>query len=120
MRWLASFTVALAGAFELGIGLKLSPTQCGFRFGGHLNKLLNFQVVVCRAVHDLKPSYIVGTTNHDVYRLRGRDPKQLLVLYHTPHKFDHQALRAGSVAFYIFFDMLYTHDMHDLFSICFC
>ena len=120
MRRKTTFAVALAGAFVFGSGLKLNPTERCFRFGGHLNKLLNFQVVVCRAVHDLKPSYIVGTTNHDGYRLRGRDPKQLLVLYHMPHKFDHQASRAGSVAFYIFFDMLYTHDMHDPFLICFC
>ena len=66
MRWLTTLAVALAGVFVFSLGLELSPTQCSFRFGGHVfvNKLKHVQFVLHHQPVNLYQHYTLYKDTH--------------------------------------------------------
>ena len=60
VRWLTALAVALAGVFVFSLGLKLSSTQCSFRFGCHVggDNLKHLSIYVYHLENNLNLCYI--------------------------------------------------------------
>ena len=103
MRWLATFAVALAGAFELGMGLKINPTKRCFRFGGHVfvDKLKHVQLVLHHQPVNLYQHYTLYKDTHGKSNCYGHD--LIPTVLYVQNKLDRDQDSARGFVFVEFF-----------------